>query len=256
MRVRAVRRGSGVGFIPVIRSRWHLVLPVVLSACVNPASASAAEISGPTAKQAWLAKIVYPTSARTSPGGDRVISRLGTKARWAGGPNQLLVLESRRDADDRLWLRVQLPIRPNFTSGWISADYVRVTRTRMRIEISTRRRTVSVLRSGVLVKRFRAVVGKPATPTPEGRFAVSEIVRQPDPTGFVGPWMLHLTAFSNVLDNFGGGRGRVAIHGRAGASLLDPLGSARSHGCIRVSNAPVRWLAAKMAPGVPVDIRR
>jgi lipoprotein-anchoring transpeptidase ErfK/SrfK len=40
-----------------------------------------------------------------------------------------------------------------------------------------------------------------------------------------------------VLDDYGGGPGRVAIHGRAGASLLDPLGTARSHGCIRIDNA-------------------
>ena len=49
--------------------------------------------------------------------------------------------------------------------------------------------------------------------------------------------MIQLTAFSDVLDNYGGGPGRVAIHGRGGASLADPLGTARSHGCVRVANA-------------------
>ena len=35
------------------------------------------------------------------------------------------------------------------------------------------------------------------------------------PSGFLGPWALHLTAHSDVLDDYGGGPGTVAIHGRA-----------------------------------------
>jgi hypothetical protein len=100
----------------------------------------------------------------------------------------------------------------------------------------------------------RAVVGAPGTPTPRGRFAIYEIDRQPDPFGFLGPVALHLTAHSDVLDDYGGGPGRVALHGRGGASLLDPLGSAASHGCIRVDSREVAWLARKVQPGVPVTI--
>ena len=58
-----------------------------------------------------------------------------------------------------------------------------------------------------------------------------------------------------MLHNFDGGPGQVAIHGRGGASLLDPLGSARSHGCIRVDNSAVDVLAVDGAEGTPVQIR-
>ncbi|MEA2220249.1 MAG: hypothetical protein QOJ35_2875, partial [Solirubrobacteraceae bacterium] len=81
-----------------------------------------------------------------------------------------------------------------------------------------------------------------------------ERARQADPSGFVGPWALHLTAHSDVLTNYGGGPGTVAIHGRSGASLLDPLGSARSHGCVRVANDDVSWLARTVRVGTPVLI--
>jgi lipoprotein-anchoring transpeptidase ErfK/SrfK len=84
--------------------------------------------------------------------------------------------------------------------------------------------------------------------------AIYERNAQPSANGFLGPWVLSLTASSNVLENFEGGPGRVGIHGRGGASLLDPLGSARSHGCIRISNAPVRWLARRARPGTPVRV--
>jgi lipoprotein-anchoring transpeptidase ErfK/SrfK len=91
-------------------------------------------------------------------------------------------------------------------------------------------------------------------PTPRGLFAVSERVLQPDPDGFLGPWALLLTAFSPTLVSFGGGPGQVALHGRAGASLADPLGSARSHGCIRIPNVGIRLLARVAREGTPVEV--
>ena len=99
-----------------------------------------------------------------------------------------------------------------------------------------------------------AVVGAPQTPTPIGLFAVYELDAQPAANDFVGSWVIQLTAFSDVLDNYGGGPGRVAIHGRGGASLADPLGTARSHGCIRLDNGAVEWLARSVLPGTPVMI--
>jgi lipoprotein-anchoring transpeptidase ErfK/SrfK len=166
---------------------------------------------------------------------------------------RLLVLRSRRDDLGRRWLRVRLPERPNSRAGWILADHTRITTTPWRIVVSTRRRTVTVRRAGKPVRRFGAVVGAPATPTPRGLFAISERIRQPP--GVLGPWALHLTAHSDVLEDYGGGKGRVAIHGRSGALLADPLGSARSHGCVRIDNAQVAWLARRAIEGTPVEIR-
>jgi lipoprotein-anchoring transpeptidase ErfK/SrfK len=47
----------------------------------------------------------------------------------------------------------------------------------------------------------------------------------------------------------------VAIHGRGGASLYDPLGSARSHGCIRVGSGRIVALARMLPLGTPVRVR-
>ena len=113
---------------------------------------------------------------------------------------------------------------------------------------------VQVYVDGRLRDSFRAVIGKPATPTPDGLAAIYERDRQPDPNGFLGPWALPLTALSNALRSFGGGPGRIAIHGRGGSSLLNPLGSAASHGCIRIDNRPVTWLATHVPQGAPVQI--
>jgi len=57
-----------------------------------------------------------------------------------------------------------------------------------------------------------------------------------------------------VYQHFDGGDGLVAIHGRGGSSLLVPLRTAKSHGCIRVDNNAVDWLARVAGPGTPVDV--
>lgn len=104
-----------------------------------------------------------------------------------------------------------------------------------------------------MVLASEIVVGKAETPTPRGLFAVYERADAP-PGAVIGPFALHLTAFSNVLHSYDGGPGRVAIHGRAGMLLADPLGSAASHGCIRINNGMLRRLARLAPPGTPVVI--
>ena len=212
-------------------------------------------VRGPTPTSAWTAKLVYPTVARAAPrSGARVTARVGTVAAWDGGPVALLVLAEHRGRDGRLWLRVRLPDRPNGRSGWIDADFARLRQSPWRIEIDRDRRRATAYRAGHRVRSWRIVIGKSSTPTPRGLFAVYERVRQPAGS-VLGPFALQLTAHFNTLRNYGGGPGRVAMHGRSGSLLSDPLGSARSHGCIRMQNRIVRWLAPRALPGTPVEVR-
>jgi lipoprotein-anchoring transpeptidase ErfK/SrfK len=232
-------------------TRW---LPTAMLAALASAffvtPAHAADPGAPTSKRAWIAHVVAPTAATRRPGSGRVVARIGTHAPWNGGPVGLLVL-----AAHERWLKVLLPQRPNGATGWIPQARTVTHDTPWRVTVSLRSRRIRLLRHGAVVASSQAVIGKPSTPTPRGRFAIAERVPQPDPHGFLGPWALLLTAHSDVLDDYGGGPGRVAIHGRDGASLLDPLGSAASHGCIRVPNRFVRQLARHASEGTPVDVR-
>jgi lipoprotein-anchoring transpeptidase ErfK/SrfK len=208
----------------------------------------------PTRAEAWIARVVHPTVARASPGGGAVLMQVGARAKWNNGPVGLLVLATQTDAHGRLWLKVRLPIRPNGTNGWILSDFAKLSPTAYRIEISIGRRIVRLLHDGRVLHTYKSVVGRPGLATPRGLFAVSERVPQPDAGGFLGPWALILTAFSPNLMTFGGGPGQVAVHGRAGTSLVDPLGSARSHGCVRIANEAIRLLARVAREGTPVEI--
>lgn len=202
---------------------------------------------------AMLAQIVVGAEARAGPGEGRRVWWVGTATSWSAEPQVLLVLGS-AVRHGRRWLRVLLPIRPDGATGWIPRENAALVSTRYWITVDKRARTVTIYRDDRLLQRYDAVIGKPATPTPDGLAAIYEKDPQPDPGGFLGPWALPLTAFSNVLENFGGGPGRIAIHGRDGASLQDPLGSARSHGCIRIDNGPIVWMAQHIPQGTPVQI--
>jgi lipoprotein-anchoring transpeptidase ErfK/SrfK len=149
------------------------------------------------------------------------------------------------------WLKVRLPGRPNGRKGWIAQRGTVVTTTSWHVIVRTSSRRVLAYRHGHLVRSFEAVVGKPSTPTPHGQFFVEESVRMlPGSAG--APYALALSARSDVLQEFEGGPGQIAIHGVG--NLGGTPGTAISHGCVRLADRSIRWLAARIAPGVPVAI--
>jgi lipoprotein-anchoring transpeptidase ErfK/SrfK len=216
------------------------------------AGAAPRALPAPTRAESYTARIVVPTVATSRPAGGAVRATLGTTAKYTGGTNRLLVLESRRGRHGRLWLRVRLPVRPNGSQGWIAGDHAIVQRNAWRVEVSTARRTAVVLRDGRVVRRARVGVGGPATPTPHGLFAVSEKFETTQRG--VGRWVLALTAHSDVLRSFAGGPGLVALHGRSGNGL-PPAFTHRSNGCVVFENADTAWLMRSLPPGTPVAIR-
>ena len=163
----------------------------------------------------------------------------------------LPVLERRVSPGGRRWARVLLPGRPNGHSGWIPTLRTRRSFTEWALAVDLSDREVTVRRNGRVERRFRAVIGAPSTPTPRGRFYVEEaLALRPDAAG--GPFALAMSARSNVLQEFNGGPGQIAIHGTN--HLFDPFGSAASHGCIRLSARAVTWLAQRVGRGVMVRI--
>jgi len=155
--------------------------------------------------------------------------------------------------DGNRWVHVRLPGRPSGHTGWILADQTIRSSTEWRIVVKVSTRTVTVYRDGLVVRTFRAVVPKPSTPTPYGQFFVEEGLKISKP-GTGGPFALAISARSDIFQEFEGGPGQIAIHGTDG--LSDPLGSAASHGCIRISPSAITWLASRIGGGVPVTVER
>jgi hypothetical protein len=219
-----------------------------------PGQPPPAPYRAPGPDRAWVAKVLLAAPARATPAARAGVRGLIPAVSPWGTPTELLVLASRVGPEGRTWLRVLLDLRPNGTAVWLNAEDTLLRVDRWRIDVSVGERRVTVYRLGKLVRTFAAVVGKPATPTPTGLFAVAAELRQAHPKRFVGSWVLPLTAHSDVLKTFDGGDGQVALHGRGGASLRDPLGSARSHGCIRLDDSAIEWIATHVPIGTPVSV--
>jgi lipoprotein-anchoring transpeptidase ErfK/SrfK len=169
-----------------------------------------------------------------------------------GVPTVFGVIGARVDAwCQAAWYRVQLPLRPNGISGWVRASAVSERAVAMRILVDLSERRVTLLRAGRAILVVPAAIGSPATPTPTGRYYVNQKLVAPDPWGAFGPAALGISAFSPTLRSWAQG-GPIAIHGTNQATLL---GSAVSHGCIRVRNADVLRLFKLVPTGTPVLIR-
>jgi len=146
---------------------------------------------------------------------------------------------------------VQLPLRPNGVTGWVSASRVDRIAVTTRIVVDLSDRMVRFYKDGRLALRSRAAVGASATPTPLGRYYVNQRLIPGDPGGPFGPGAIGISAFSPVLTGWTQG-GPVAIHG-----TNEPwsIGHAVSNGCIRIPNDVDKRLFAAAPAGTPVIIR-
>lgn len=236
-----------------------IALPVLLGLIwVGGASAASAPTgpvpAEPTPRLAWVARVVSPTAtAYAAPRrGSAVKKVLRSLAPFAHGPTQLLVTRTAVVHGER-WIEVLLPVRPNGTRGWIRADNTVMSTTRLRIVIDLSDNRLTLYRANRVVLRAGVVIGKAGTPTPRGpMFAIAEVISTNNPQGFLGPTVMPLTGYSETLNEFAGGNGRVAMHGTSEPNLI---GTSASHGCVRMSNTNILRMARLVRAGTPVAIR-
>ncbi len=243
------------GLAPALASAQEPEAPAAPAA---PAEATPAAVAPPpdyrpTRTRSFAARLVTHVRIHANPNGRRV-RVIKPWVPGTGNPVELLILGNRTAPDGTPWLRVLLPTRPNGSSGWIREDQTIVRKNPMKVRISLSRATLQVTRAGRIVYRTGVALGKPATPTPRGLFAIYQEVREPSYSP-LGPWALHLTAHSNVLFEYAGGPGRVAIHGARGELWAEP-GQYISHGCIRVPDPRISRVTDLVTPGTPVEIVR
>ena len=232
----------------------RLILPtLVLFAATWTGAAPARSVTTAVVKPTQkLAALYGAHEAFSKPAKDSArLGVVGARRPITGERTVLPVLGHRTSADGLQWLHVRLPGRPNGHTGWIKQRGTVASKTSWHIVVYTSRRRVSFYRWGRRVRTVEAVVGKPSTPTPHGKFFVEEVIQLR--AGDVGaPFALALSARSNVFQEFEGGPGQIALHGLANVGGV--LGSAASHGCVRLDGSTMRWLVVRIGPGVPVTI--
>lgn len=167
-------------------------------------------------------------------------------------------------ATDRVFERAQqLAAAPKPDGGTVEAPLVvskaKVTGFADVILIRTGENRLYHYENGVLAKTYVVATGMPAYPTPKGNFSI--VLKRfrptwvnPDPTGWgkslparIGPGPSNPLGTRAMNLNTPG----IRIHG---TTNVRSLGTAASHGCIRMAMAEVEELFDKVDTGTPVVI--
>ena len=175
----------------------------------------------------------------------RVVARLPARTEF-GSPQTFGVLK-REDG----WLGVSTTALPNDRLGWIdprSPLRFETTSTELRADLSER--TLQVLDRGQVLRRIKVTIGGAASPTPIGRFAVTDKLRGADFGSYYGCCILAISGRQPNLPPGWRGGDLLAIHG--GPSWA--IGSKLSAGCLHAGEADLRWLMRTVPLGTPVTI--
>lgn len=232
---------------------WLLAVTALLAGCAaasprpapNPRPIQTPSAAASTAPPSvGTAAAVKAESVAIHAAPDGPVTQTLTNPQPSGAPLVFLVAGTQG-----AWLQVHLAQRPNGSTGWIKADTVTLSTLEYSLVVSTEQRTLQLLKNGVPVKTFTVATGTGGTPTPHGSFYLTELLA-PTNAGY-GPFAFGLSAFSDALSSFGGGPGQIGLHGTDDAASI---GTAASHGCIRLSNPDITELAGLLPLGTPITI--
>lgn len=185
---------------------------------------------------------------RARPGG-RTVARVQARTEF-GSRTALSVAKERGH-----WLGVRSPDLPDERLGWVDArsDALSLDRTTYSITADLSRKRVELRRGDRLVKRLSVAIGRPESPTPTGRFAVTDKLAGGDYGSYYGCCILALSGHqSNPPPGWQGGN-RLAIHGTNAPSTI---GTAASAGCLRGSDSALQVLMRHVPVGTPVRIQK
>jgi lipoprotein-anchoring transpeptidase ErfK/SrfK len=171
------------------------------------------------------------------------------RLRTQDGTDELVLV--RAAAAGGTWLKVELPVRPTGTTGWIPRSAVgelRVATTWLKVD--RRRLRATLVDRGRVVFSAPVGVGRASAPTPAGSFYVRDRLVPRRRGSMYGALAFGLSGRSKVLTDWPGG-GFIGIHG---TNRPDLIPGRPSHGCIRMRNADVLRLDKLMPVGTPVTI--
>jgi hypothetical protein len=184
---------------------------------------------------------------RSRPRG-RVVARLGDRGEF--GSRSAAPVFARRGR----WLGIPVPQLPNDRLGWIDSRSKAITlhRSTIVLRVDRARRSLELRAGRQLVLRARVGVGAPGSPTPAGRFAVTDKVAGSQFSASYGCCVLALSAHQPHPPAGWQNGTRMAIHATDAPSTI---GAAASAGCVHAADSTMHELMARVPVGTPVLIR-
>jgi lipoprotein-anchoring transpeptidase ErfK/SrfK len=192
-----------------------------------------------------IAQVARPVALYAHRGGPAV-ARLGAATEFGSPMTVGVVRRSGR------WLQVISTKLPNGRAGWVRARAVRLTTTSKSLTIDLSRHLLLFKRGDRVVRRMSVGIGRPGSPTPTGRFAVTDKLAGSNYGSYYGCCILALSAHQPNLPAGWTGGNRIAVHGTNAPSTIGEAGSA---GCLRARDADLRVLMRRVPLGTPVFIR-
>jgi lipoprotein-anchoring transpeptidase ErfK/SrfK len=188
---------------------------------------------------AWLNE--RSVALHPAPGSHQVSATIAGRTEF-GSRTSLPVVGARGE-----WLEVISTNLRNGVHGFVRRWQVRLTRSTVAIDVDLSGRLLRVWRRGIVVLRATVGIGAARTPTPIGRFGVTDELSGFNPAAY-GCCILALSAHQTHLPPGWPGGDRIAIHGGGG------LGAATSNGCLHASGAVLRWLMRRVPLGTQVVV--
>jgi hypothetical protein len=231
-----------------------LVLPGVAPAASTPAPGQPGGPGGPPKMISAWAYPAHPALLRKNPamsapevGRVRFNTELGNAEVYA-------VSATVTGNDGKVWVRVDVPGRPNGRFGWVRADLLgSLHPIRQLLVISRGKLRATLFRSQTKKVLFSAPIGigRAGTQTPRGDYYIREGTQIDGEGGAYGPFAFGTSAYSPGLSDWPLG-GVIGIHGTNQPELIP---GRVSHGCIRMRNADILRLRRLLDLGARVRIR-
>lgn len=239
--------------VPAIESLGQSAADIAATAVKAPAKkpppVKAKQTQAKQAKPAFA--IAFPKEAGQPlydrPGG-RVLVRLSAQTIF-GTDRGLSVVSERGD-----WLGVAVEELKNGQLGWLPRTRAQIGTVRLKLVADLSRRELTLERDGEVELRVPVGVGADVSPTPIGRFAVSDELVQPylGGSGEYGCCALVLTGHQyNLPPGWNGSGDRLAIHG---TNRPRSIGQRASAGCLRASDDDLQKLLGLVPVGTPLVI--
>lgn len=194
-----------------------------------------------------LAAIERTMPLYARPGSSRRVGTMPAASPFYGEPTVAWVLEV--SADGRFG-RVPIPYAGRDATGWLRLRGLRTSTTPISVLADLSRHRIWVLRGERVIFSAPAATGAPVSPTPTGRFTVSDLVAFPGGGAF-GTFAFGLSGIQPNLPPGWTGGNQLAIHGTNDPSSI---GSSASAGCLRVSERTLDRLRRLLELGTPVQI--
>jgi len=233
----------------VLRSSVVAAAAITLIAAA-PAHAAKVENLQKLGKLSYYAYVEKAVPAKAqAKASARTVGKLTLKT-GEGTDDLVSVIARTTDSQERVWLKVRLPIRPNGTTGWVQETALsELQPVETWLRISTKTYKATVIKNGKRIFSANIGIGQPQWPTPRGQFYVrAKLAGYKNPV--YGPLAFVTSATSDTLTDWPGG-GIVGVHGTNQPGIIP---GRISHGCVRLRNADILKLDKLIEVGTPITI--